>query len=149
MAEMNWKDSLVEKFSIDKDMPDINFSNWESLGDEFYCLRVTDYSEYKKLMNNFNIRKLTRFDFKNIFVIMIVRSNYENSFSAGEIVYDNGLLYKERNSENKEEGPLNLTLPINIDGILDVAENAKYPGILVMVPNYMNLDNSFLKVIKQ
>ena len=126
----NYKNSIAENFTITKDMPEIDFSSWENLGNDYYALRLTDYSEYKKLYDNFGIRKLTNNDFKNIFVTIIVRKNTENSFSAEEVTVDaNGV-----------------NLNIKTGGLLDVTEEFKYPAMLVYTPNYMNLTESNLKI---
>ena len=126
----NYKNSIAENFTITKDMPEIDFSSWENLGNDYYALRLTDYSEYKKLYDNFGIRKLTNNDFKNIFVTIIVRKNTDNSFSAEEVTVDaNGV-----------------NLNIKTGGLLDVTEEFKYPAMLVYTPNYMNLTESNLKI---
>ena len=126
----NYKNSIAENFTITKDMPEIDFSSWENLGNDYYALRLTDYSEYKKLYDNFGIRKLTNNDFKNIFATIIVRKNTENSFSAEEVTVDaNGV-----------------NLNIKTGGLLDVTEEFKYPAMLVYTPNYMNLTESALKI---
>ena len=126
----NYKNSIAENFTITKDMPEIDFSSWENLGNDYYALRLTDYSEYKKLYDNFGIRKLTNNDFKNIFVTIIVRKNTENSFSAEEVTVDaNGV-----------------NLNIKTGGLLEVTEEFKYPAMLVYTPNYMNLTESNLKI---
>lgn len=126
----NYKNSIAENFTITKDMPEIDFSSWENLGNDYYALRLTDYSEYKKLYDNFGIRKLTNNDFKNIFATIIVRKSTENSFSAEEVTVDaNGV-----------------NLNIKTGGLLDVTEEFKYPAMLVYTPNYMNLTESNLKI---
>ena len=126
----NYKNSIAENFTITKDMPEIDFSSWENLGNDYYALRLTDYSEYKKLYDNFGIRKLTNNDFKNIFVTIIVRKNTENSFSAEEVTVDaNGV-----------------NLNIKTGGLLEVTEEFKYPAMLVYTPNYMNLTETALKI---
>lgn len=128
--DYNYKNSIAENFIITKDMPEIDFSSWENLGNDYYALRLTDYSEYKKIYDNFGIRKLTNNDFKNIFVTIIVRKNTENSFSAEEVTVDaNGV-----------------NLNIKTGGLLDVTEEFKYPAMLVYTPNYMNLTESNLKI---
>lgn len=57
----------------------IDFSNWNDLGNNFYSIAITDYSEYLKLMNNYNAPKLTWFDFKYIYAIIVVRVNADNT----------------------------------------------------------------------
>lgn len=126
----NYKNSIAENFTITKDMPEIDFSTWEDLGNDYYVIRVTDYSEYKKLHDHYGIRNLTSNDFKNIFATLIVRKNVENSISADEVVVDaNGV-----------------NLSVNTGGALNATEDVKYPAILVYTPNYMNLKESNLKI---
>lgn len=126
----NYKNSIAENFTITKDMPEIDFSSWEDLGNDYYALRVTDYSEYKKLADYYGIRTLTNNDFKNIFVTIIVRKNAENSISADEVTVDtNGV-----------------NLNVRTGGLLEATEEMKYPAILVYTPNYMNLTETNLKI---
>ncbi|MBQ7410924.1 MAG: hypothetical protein IJW20_06050 [Clostridia bacterium] len=126
----NYKNSIAENITITKDMPEIDFSTWENLGNDYYALRLTDYSEYKKLIDYYGVRKLTNSDFECIFATIIVRANTENSFSADEVTVD-------------ENG---INLKITTDGALEADENLKYPAMLVYTPNYMNLTDSNLKI---
>ena len=126
----NYKNSIAENFTITKDMPEIDFSSWENLGNDYYALRLTDHSEYKKLIDYYGVRKLTNIDFENIFATIIVRKNTENSFSAEEVTVDaNGV-----------------NLNIKTGGLLDVTEEFKYPAMLVYTPNYMNLTETNLRI---
>ncbi len=126
----NYKNSIAENFSITKDMPEIDFSAWEDLGNDYYAIRITDYSEYKKLHDYYGIRNLTNNDFKNIFVTIIVRKNAANSISAEEVTVSGN----------------DVNLNIKTGGLLDVPEEFKYPAMLVYTPNYMNLKESNLKI---
>ena len=126
----NYKNSIAENFTITKDMPEIDFSSWENLGNDYYALRIIDYSEYKKLVDYYSIRNLTNNAFQNIFATIIVRKNTENSISAEEVTVDaNGV-----------------NLNIKTGGLLEVTEEFKYPAMLVYTPNYMNLTESNLKI---
>lgn len=126
----NYKNSIAENFTITKDMPEIDFSAWEDLGNDYYAIRLTDYSEYKKIHDYFGIRNLTSNDFKNIFATLIVRKNVENSISADEVVVDaNGV-----------------NLSVKTGEALNATVDVKYPAILVYTPNYMNLKESNLKI---
>lgn len=126
----NYKNSIAENFTITKDMPEIDFSAWEDLGNDYYAIRLTDYCEYKKIHDYFGIRNLTSNDFKNIFATLIVRKNVENSISADEVVVDaNGV-----------------NLSVKTGEALNATVDVKYPAILVYTPNYMNLKESNLEI---
>lgn len=131
IIQPEWKDMIYEKFTVKKDMPDINFDNWQNLGNDFYCLSVTDYSEYAKLMNNYNVKKLFWHDFKYIYAMVIIRANADNTIGIDNIATD----------ENE-----NSYLPIFADGMLDVTEEFKYPGMVVILPNYRSLEESHFEV---
>ena len=111
-------------------MPEIDFSNWNDLGNDFYSIAITDYSEYLKLMNNYNAPKLTWFDFKYIYAIIVVRVNADNTIDIKDIESENGKSY----------------LNVSIGGWLDVSEEFKYPAVCVAVPNYRSLESNFLNV---
>lgn len=131
LVEPDWKDMIDKRFTITKSMQPINFDNFKSLGDGFYCLQVTDYSEYLKLMNNYGVEKLNWRDFKNIYAIIIVRNNSDNSIGIDEIKTDNnGKSYLE----------------VYKNGMLDVDENFKYPAAVVFVPNYRSLGTNYLEI---
>ena len=126
----DWKDMISKNFTITKDMPEIDFSNWNDLGNNFYSIVITDYSEYLKLMNNYNAPKLTWFDFKYIYAIIVVRANTDNTIDIKDIENKNGKSY----------------LNISIGGWLDVSEKFKYPAVFIAVPNYRSLESNFLNV---
>ena len=126
----DWKDMISKNFTITKNMPEIDFSNWNDLGNGFYSVAITDYSEYLKLMNNHNAPKLTWFDFKYIYAIIVVRENADNTIDMKDIENEDGKSY----------------LNISIGGWLDVSEEFKYPAVCVAVPNYRSLESNFLNV---
>lgn len=126
----DWKDMISKNFTITKNMPEIDFSNWNDLGNDFYSIAITDYSEYLKLMNNYNAPKLTWFDFKYIYAIIVVRVNADNTIDIKDIESENGKSY----------------LNVSIGGWLDVSEEFKYPAVCVAVPNYKSLESNFLNV---
>lgn len=128
---VDWKDFAVKRFTITTDMPEIDFSNWTYLGDDFYSLAVTKHSEYLKLMNNYQTPKLTHLEFKYIYPIIIVRKSSDNSISVDDSI-------KEENGKSY--------LNIDIGGFLDVVEGFKYPAVCIFVPNYRSLESSFLNV---
>lgn len=126
----DWKDMISRNFTITKGMPEIDFSNWNNLGNNFYSIAITDYSEYLKLMNNYNAPKLTWFDFKYIYAIIVVRANADNTIDIKDIENEDGKSY----------------LNISIGGWLDVSEEFKYPAVCIVVPNYRSLESNFLNV---
>ena len=130
LIQPDWKDIISREFTITKDMPEINFSNWNNLGNDFYSISITDYSEYLKLMNNYNAPKLSWLDFKYIYTIIIVRKNSDNTIVVGNIENEN-----EKNYLNVSTG-----------GWIDVSEEFKYPAVCVSVPNYRSLEKNFLNV---
>lgn len=127
----DWKDMIYEDFYITQDMADIDFNNWESLGNGFYALTITQYSEYLKLMNNYKVKDLTWWDFKNIYAIIIVRNNSDNTIDIGNI-------------EESENGKA--ILEIGPGGYLDVSENLKYVGTAIFLPNYRSLEENYLEI---
>lgn len=126
----NYKNSIAENFTITKDMPEIDFSSWENLGNDYYALRLTDYSEYKKIYDYYGVKKLMNTDFECIFATIIIRKNTTNSFSAEEVTVNGN----------------DINLKITTGGALEPNENLKYPAMLVYTPNYMNLKESALKI---
>lgn len=126
----NYKNSIAEEMIITNDMPEIDFSSWENLGNDYYALRLTDYSEYKKIFDYYDVKKLNESDFECIFATIIVRKNIANSFIADEVTVDaNGC-----------------NLKITTGGALENNENLKYPAMIVFTPNYMNLEETNLKI---
>lgn len=126
----DWKDMISKNFTITRDMPEIDFSNWNDLGNNFYSIAITDYSEYLKLMNNYNAPKLTWFDFKYIYAIIVVRANANNRIDIKNIENENGKSY----------------LNISIGEWFDVSEKVKYPAVCIAVPNYRRLESNYLNV---
>lgn len=137
--DYNWNEYIVENKTILKDMPEIDFTQFKELGNDFYCLKITDYNTYKKFANNYNLRKLDKNDFDNIFAEMIIRKNSDNSIEYEDII-------KGYEFVNDEE---NYTLPITVGGMLDVSENFKYPCMIGYFPNYMNkhYDDFYFKIL--
>lgn len=130
LIQPDWQDMISKNFTITKDMPEINISNWTSLGNDFYSIAITDYSDYLKLINNYNAPKLTWHDFKYMYPIIVVRMNSDNSIKVKNIENENGKNY----------------LNVSIGGWFDVTEKFKYPALCVSVPNYRSLENNFLNV---
>ena len=130
--EPGWQDMMFEKFTITKQMPDINFENWNNLGNDFYSLEITDFSEYAKLINNYNVKDMSWYNFKYIHAIVIVRANTDYSIGIGDITTD-------------EKGKSYLEVYPN--GLLDVTEDFRYPGAIVFVPNYRTLEDENLKIV--
>ena len=123
------KKYLVKAFTITKEMPDINFSSWENLGNDFYALRITNCSEYKKFVNNYNITDVKWIDFEDIFEIIVIRANDENSIGI----------------DKKDDKIYEVKLTDRIEN----NSNIKYSGIVIKAPNYMNLKENYLKIVKK
>lgn len=124
----NWKDYIVENKIILKDMPEIDFTEFQELDNDFYCLKITDYNTYIEYSEKYNLRKLSASDFDNIFVEFIIRKSTENTIKHEDII-------KGYEYINKED---NYTFPITVGGYLDVTEEFKYPCMIGYFPNYMN-----------
>lgn len=112
-------------------MPEIDFSKFIELDNEFCSLKITDYEIYKQYATNYNLRQLDKSDFENIFVEIIVRKDANKSINYSNII--TGYEYV-----NNEE---NYTFLVGINGILDVTEDFKYPCLVAYFPNYMNKRN--------
>ena len=54
---------------------------------------ITDYSEYLKLMNNYNAPKLTWFDFKYVYAIIVVRASADNTIDIKDIENEDAKSY--------------------------------------------------------
>ncbi len=131
IIQENWQDYLILNIEINKNTPEIDFSKWNRLGDDFYYISLDKHSEYLKFMNNYNAQEIACDTFKYAYPIIIVRKNVENSIQVGDIS-------NERDHDY---------LPVHKGGYLDVTENFKYPAICVLVPNYRNLENSRLNLM--
>ncbi len=131
IAQENWQDYIKLNIEINKNTPEIDFSKWNRIGDDFYSISLTKHSEYLKFMNNYNAQEINWETFKYAYPIIIVRRNAENSIHVGEITNEKGQDY----------------LHIYKGGYLDVTENFKYPAICVLVPNYRSLESSYLNIM--
>ena len=138
-ASYDWKDYIVVNKTILNEMPEIDFSKFKELDNEFYSLKITNYEQYKEYATNYNLKQLEASDFDNIFVEIIIRKNADNSIRYSDII--KGYEY----IGNKE----NYTFPVEIGGFLDVTKEFKYPCIVAYFPNYMNenYDDFHFKVI--
>ncbi len=131
IAQENWQDYIKLNIEINKNTPEIDFSKWNRIGDDFYSISLTKHSEYLKFMNNYNAQEINWETFKYAYPIIIVRRNAENSIHVGEITNEKGQDY----------------LHIFKGGYLDVTENFKYPAICLLVPNFRSLENSKLNIM--
>ena len=138
-ASYDWKDYIVVNKTILNEMPEIDFSKFKELDNEFYSIKITNYEQYKEYATNYNLKQLEASDFDNIFVEIIIRKNADNSIRYSDII--KGYEY----IGNKE----NYTFPVEIGGFLDVTKEFKYPCIVAYFPNYMNenYDDFHFKVI--
>ena len=123
-----WKDYIVENRTILSQMPEINFSEFKELDNQFYSLKITNYEIYKKYATNYNFKQLEENDFDNIFVEVIVRKSADNTINYSDIIKGYEYIRDEEN----------YTFPVEIGGFLDVTEDFKYPCLVAYFPNYMN-----------
>lgn len=130
LAQVDWQDYDGRNFGIAKNTPEIDFSKWNDLGNGFYSIAITDYSDYLKMINNYNAPQIKWYEFEYIYAIIIVRTNTDNTILVDGIEEEDGKSY----------------LNVRTGGWLDVTEEFKYPAMCVAVPNYRSLENSFLNV---
>ena len=131
VSQENWQDYIKLNIEINKNTPDIDFSKWNRIGDDFYSISLNRHSEYLKFMNNYNAQEISWETFKYAYPVIIVRRNAENSIHVGDITNEKGQDY----------------LHIYKGGYLDVTENFKYPAICILVPNYRSLESSYLNIM--
>lgn len=146
LSEMNksdydWQDYIVENKAILKDMSEVDFSQFQELGEDFYSLQIADYETYQKYAQNYNLKPLEKSDFKNLFVQIIIRKSADYSITSGELI--KGL----ENMESEES----YTFPVRTGGLFDVTEEFQYPCLIGYFPNYMNehYSNFYFKVMVQ
>lgn len=109
---------VFKNFNISNNEEEIQFSSWESLDNIFYK-KITTYSEYKKLMDNYSdLRTLTETDFDNYFAVVIVSE--ERSLNYKYITYENDILN------------------INIDSNKENNRDFKYKGLVIIISNEKN-----------
>ena len=130
LAQVDWQDYYGINFAIAKNTPEIDFSKWNDLGNGFYSIAITDYSDYLKMINNYNAPQIKWYEFEYIYAIIIVRTNTDNTILVEGIEEEDGKSY----------------LNVKTGGWLDVTEDFRYPAMYVAVPNYRSLENSFLNV---
>lgn len=130
LAQVDWQDYDGINFAIAKNTPEIDFSKWNDLGNGFYSIAITDYSDYLKMINNYNAPQIKWYEFEYIYAIIIVRTNTDNTILVEGIEEEDGKSY----------------LNVKTGGWLDVTEDFRYPAMCVAVPNYRSLENSFLNV---
>lgn len=132
IVEPEWQNMMCTNFSIRSNMQDINLKNWQSLGNGYYYLTITDYSEYAKLMKDYNIQSLTWHDFQYIYTIVIINTNATKIIKANDII------------ENSKE---NLYLSIYSEANNNIDKDVEYQGITTVLPNYISSKSDFLKLI--
>lgn len=130
LAQVDWQDYYGINFAIAKNTPEIDFSKWNDLGNGFYSIAITDYSDYLKMINNYNAPQIKWYEFEYIYAIIIVRTNTDNTILVDGIEEEDGKSY----------------LNVKTGGWLDVTEDFRYPAMYVAIPNYRSLENSFLNV---
>ena len=127
----NWKDMMYQRFEITKDMPDIDFSTWNQLGDNIYSLPITKHSDYLKLMNYYNAPKLLFLEFKYIYPIVIVDKNLSHKIGVSDI---------DKLQSGRAE------LKIYDDYGYNPTEDTKYQAVVLFIPNYRSLEQYSLNL---
>ena len=127
----NWKDMVYQRFEITKDMPDIDFSTWNQLGDNIYSLPITKHSEYLKLINYYNSPKLTFTEFKYIYPIVIVDKSLSHKIGVSDI---------DKLQSGRAE------LKIYDDYGYNPTEDTKYQAVVLFIPNYRSLEQYSLSL---
>lgn len=127
LVPINWEDMIYRKIKIEQTMPEINFSEWENLGNDFYIKTITNYSEYLKLFNNYDLPEMSWEDFKYISIIVVLNKNLQRNI---EIEDKGGTIYLGADNLNELEND----------------EKLKYNGFFALVPNYRVLKNDLVKL---
>lgn len=126
VIEPEWNDMLSDNFVINNEMIDIDLNSWKSLGNGYYSLSITKYSDYVKLMNYYNLKKLNWQDFQYIYSVIVINTS------------PNKILKSKLNNENK--------LLIYSEENANVDDNAKYQGISIILPNYRINQSDFINI---
>lgn len=131
VIEPEWKDMMCSNFALKSDIADIDFGSWQNMENGYYYLTITDYSEYAKLMKDYDIEKLTWHDFQYIYSVVILNTNSNNIIKTDNIISDStGTSY----------------LPIYSETDNNIDEDVKYQGMVVVLPNYRNLQSNYLQL---
>ena len=117
---------VFKPFNISKNEKKINLNTWgethaESDMDKLYYKKITDYEEYKELMNNYSkLRPLNESDFDNYFAVVVLSENVEKSLNYKFITYT------DLSDDEK-------MMQINIDYKDNEIEDNQYSGLVVIM----------------
>lgn len=137
--DYKWNDYIFETKTILTTMPDMDFTQFEELEENFYTLNITDSKIYNEFAEKYNFKKLNEIDFDNIFAQMIVMKDYDSLIKYEDII---------KGEEFMSNTKVNYTLPVSKGGIVDTSEPFKYSCIIVYLPNYM-MNIGYFNVIVQ
>lgn len=141
ISETQWLDFVSEDFTITEDMSEIDFNKWNNLGNDFYCLEITDFSEYLKYIEKYNLRTLGWKDFKEIGVVLVINKNTDKIIEV-----DNNFKYDELNVDVKDNEK-KASLKVKIGEEKNANEKFKYSGKIIIVPNYRFLNETKLEIV--
>mgnify|MGYP004478085601 CR=1 FL=1 len=144
LVPQDWKDMMYKKFTITTDMPDIDFSNWNDLGNDFYSIAITDHSEYLKMINNYQAPQMSWRNFKYVYAIIIVRASSDNTIDVEDIKTENDFLALLQDTKLITMNLNNEVNELNKNGKLvkinaNVEYGFNYPFILY-IPNEIDKD---------
>lgn len=117
---------VYKSFDISKSEKTINFNTWgeipvEDNMDKLYYKKITDYEEYKNLMNNYSkLRTLNESDFENYFAVVILSENIDKTLNYKFITYTDI-------SDDEKMMQINITYKDNEN------EDSKYSGLVVIM----------------
>lgn len=137
--DYKWNDYIFENKIILTTMPDIDFTQFEELEENFYTLKITDSKIYNEFAEKYNFKKLNESDFDNIFAQIIVMKDTDSLIKYGDVI---------KGEEFIADGNVNYTLPVSKGGIIDTSEPFKSSCIIAYLPNYM-MSNDYFDVIVQ
>lgn len=127
VIEPEWEEMVSENFVIKEGMTDIDLNNWQSLGNGYYSLSVTKFSDYVKLMNYYNLQELKWQDFKYIYALVIINTNPNNVIKSK--VNESYLsIYSEENET--------------------IGKEVKYQGMSIILPNFRNNQSNYICIGK-
>lgn len=121
------KNFVAENFVIKKECPNIDFSNWKDLGNDYYSYEFTSTSKYLKFANQFGAPIVTWYDMKNAYVTIIVKK-------------DSNSLIKVNDSIENIDG--SNYLKVSDGGFADLSVEPKYMACAIILPNYRLKDKN-------
>lgn len=137
-TDYKWNDYIFENKIILTTMPDIDFTQFEELEENFYTLKITDSKIYNEFAEKYNFKKLNESDFDNIFAQIIVMKDTDSLIKYGDVI---------RGEEFIADGNVNYTLPVSKGGIIDTSEPFK-SSCIQLIFHALNTAKTYLKNLK-